>query len=822
MRDVLLQDVVRDLRYGVRALRRVPAFTVVSVATLALGIAAATAVFSVVNGVLIKPLPYPDSQALVGIWNSPRDANGGGQLPLSATQFFTYRDENRVFAALGLWTTGTAIVTASAEPEEVQTVRVTDGTLQALGVAPALGRWFSREDDAPGAPETVIIADGYWKRRFGGDRSVIGRTMVIDARARTVVGVMPSGFRFLTRTPDVYLPLQVDRSSLQLGAFNYFGLGRLMPGVRVEQARAEAVRLNDIWLDAWPVPPGFDKARFEMLPALRPLKRDVVGDIGTVLWVLMGMAGTVLLIACANAASLRLVRSQQRRQELAVRVALGAGTPRIARELLLESVLLGAMSGVLGLLLASLVLRVFAALGGASLPRLDEIAIDGVVLAFAMGVSLASSVACGVLPGLRSAGARGAALLPLAGRTSTSAPDQRRTQHALVVAQVSLAVVLLVGAGLMIRTVLALRSVQPGFTDPARVQLVRFTIPRTLVPDPEGVFRLQHDVVTRVAAIPGVSAATLASAAPMEPFISANALFWEGRADADAKTRRFKFVSPGYFAAVGTPMVAGRDFEWADLHQRRRVAVVSENMAREMGLSPAAALGRRIRENPEGPWREIVGVVGNVFDDGVHAAATPIAYWPAVMENFEGDSVRVRRSMTLTIRSSRTGSEGLLKDIQRAVRAVNGNLPLARVQTLEALYERSLSRTSFTLVVLAIAAFMALLLGLVGVYGVIAYAVAQRTREIGIRIALGAQPAEVKRMFIRQGVLLAGIGALGGVGAAAALTRVIASLLFGTSPLDPATYLVVTLMLVTAAAIASYIPAQRATAIDPVTALRGQ
>jgi putative ABC transport system permease protein len=820
-RRVHLQDVTRDVRYALRALRRAPGFAVVSVVTLALGIGATTAVFSVVNGVLIKPLPYPDPERLVSIWNTARASNSVGEVPLSATQFFTYREENRVFSAFGLWSSGTASVTTSGEPHEIQTLQVTHGTLQALGVGPAIGRWFSREDDAPGSPESIVLADAYWKGRYGGDRSVIGRTLVVDARPRTIIGVMPAGFRFLNNAPDVILPFRFDRSNLLLGSFNYFAVGRLKPDATVEQANADVARMNHIWLNAWPPPAGFQKESFEKLPALRPLKREVVGDIGDVLWILMGTIGAVLFIACANVANLLLARAEQRRHELAVRAALGAGGYRIAGELLIESLVLGLLSGAVGVALTFAALRVLTRLGPASLPRLDEISIDAAVLAFALIVSLGSSLLFGLIPLLRY-GAPHIAPLLRAERTSTGSREQRRTRDTLVIAQVSLAVVLLVGAGLMIRTFLGLRAVEPGFTDPDRVQLVRITIPRTLVDDPERVFGIQHEIRDRIAAVPGVSAVALASAAPMEPYVSANALFTADQIGTEEKIRRFKFVSPGYFGVVGAPMIAGRDFEWADLHQRRPVAVISENLARELWHEPATALGQRIRESPQSPWREVVGVAGNIFDDGVHTVPPAIAYWPALMEQFEGERVRVRRSMTLVIRSSRTGSEGFLKEIQQAVWAVDGNLPLARVQTLKARYERSLGRTSFTLVMLTIAASMALLLGVVGIYGVIAYAVAQQTREIGIRLALGAQPGEVKRMFIRQGIVLAAVGAIGGLGAAMALTRLMSSLLFGVGGLDPATYGLVGLVLIVAAAMASYIPARRAVAIDPARALRAQ
>ena len=810
----------RDVRYGARALGHAPVFTIVCSLMLALSIGAVTIVFSGVHAVLLKPLPYPDAEALVSIWNSAPGPEGPGEIPVSATQFFTFRDENRVFAALGLWSSGIAAVTGLTHPEEVRTLQVTHGTLQALGVPPAIGRWFSQEDDAPASPESVLLFDAYWKTRFGGDPSIVGRTLTVDARPRTVIGVMPAGFRFLNETPDLILPLRLDRSRLSLGSFNYFALGRLETGATLAQAGADVARMNPIWLEAWPSPPGFEKQHFERSPVLRSLKRDVLGDIGDVLWVLVAAIGVVLLIACANVANLLLVRAEARQQELAVRAALGAGWGRIARELLVESLLLGALGGALGLGLAVAGVRLLVALGPARLPRVDEITIDPVVLSFALVVSLLSGVLVGLFPVLRRGGQQVAPSLRGGDRASSDRPQQHRARNTLVVVQVALALVLLIGSGLMIRTFLSLRTVEPGFTDPDEVQLVRISIPRTLVGDPERVFRIQSDIRDRIAAIPGVAASSLTSAAPMEPFISANVVFSEDRIGATGRTRRFKFVSPGYFAAVGTPIVAGRDLEWADLHQRRPVAIVSEQMAREMWSDPAAAIGRRIRENPEGPWREIVGVVGDVFDDGVHTRPPAIVYWPAIMANFEGERIRVRRSITLAIRSTRAGSEGLLKEIQQAVWAVNGNLPLSRVRTLESLYDGSLARTSFLLVMLSSAASMALLLGLVGIYGVTAYAVTRRTREIGIRCALGAQPGELTRMFIRQGLVLAIAGVAGGLGGAAAVTRLMSSLLFGVTPLDPSTYVAVSSAFIAAATIASYIPARRAVAIDPVSALR--
>jgi predicted permease len=820
--QALFQDAALDLRQSVRALRRAPAFTLVAAVTLALGIGAATAVFSVLNGVLIKPLPYPDPGALVSIWNTSPSSERAGRVPLSATQWFTYRDENRVFAELGLWSSARASVTGSPGPEEIETLRVTDGTLQALGVRPAMGRWFSRQDDGPGSPESVMLTDSYWKRRYGGDRAAIGQSLLVDGLPRTIIGVMPVGFRFLDHRPDLIMPFRFNRNALLLGAFNYQAVGRLKPGVTLERASADLARMNETWLNAWPSPAGFEKERFAKAPALRPLKQDVVGDIGNVLWVSMVMVGTVLIIACANVANLLLVRGERRRHELGIRAALGAGRLRLARQQLLESVLIGLCGGGLGVALAYAAVRVLVALSPASLPRLDDIGIDGVALTFAVVATLGSSVAVGLFPIMKHVGPAIGMSLRAGDRASSSAPERQRTRDALVVAQVSLALVLLVGAGLMMRTFLALRAVQPGFAEPAHVQLVRLTFPEALLQDPVRVFRLQSDIQERVAAVPGVAAVSLTSAAPMEPFVSANVLMTAAPFVSQGQVRRFKFVSPGYFATVGTPVVAGRDFEWRDLQQRRPVAVVSESLAREIWRAPAAAVGQRIRESPQSPWREIVGIVSDVHDDGLHAAPPAIAYWPSLMENFEGDAIRVRRSMTLAIRSPRAGTESFIADIQRAVWAANANLPLARVQTLQTVYQRSLARTSFTLVMLAIAASVALLLGLLGVYSVIAYAVAQQTREIGIRVALGASPSSVRRTFVRRGVVLGGVGVAIGLTSAMALTGLMSSLLFGVDALDPLTYLAVGLVFVAAAGVASYVPAYRASVVDPVKALRAQ
>jgi putative ABC transport system permease protein len=817
------------LKHVFRRFGLAPTFTAIALVTLALGIGANTAIFSVINGVLIKPLPYPQSQDLVGVWHvTPGIPSLAGGVSCSPAMYFTYREENKTFQDFGLWGNGGASVTGVADPEQLRALFVTYGVLQAVGVQPTVGRWFSQADDTFGSPETVMLAYGYWQRRFGGDKSVIGRSLNVDSKPHLVIGVMPQDFRFMNIDAELILPQQFDRSKAFLGNFGLRGIARLKPGVSTQQANADLGRMIGIWLNAWPVPPGFDHALFEnarFAPKIQPLKEEVVGDIGTMLWVLMGTIGLVLLIACANVANLLLVRAEGRQQELAIRAALGAGWERIAREMLLESLTLGVIGGVLGLGLAYAAVRILVAKGPATLPRLTEIGIDPLVLTFALGVSLFAGLLFGAIPVLKYAGPHLATALRAGGRTLSQSRERHRARNTLVVVQVALALVLLIGSGLMIRTFRALQSIQPGFTHPEELQLLRVNIPEAQVKEPEQVMRMQNAMLDKLAAIPGVTSVAFANAAPLEGFNSNDVLFAEDKVYAKGQIpplRRYRYTVPGFFKTAGTPLVAGRDFTWTDLYEKRHVAIVSENMAREMWGEPSAALGKRIREGAADPWREIVGVVGDVYDDGAQQKPPSFAYWPALMDDFYGPAGRITRGGSFLIRTRRAGSESFLMEARQAIWSVNSNLPIFLVRTVQDLYDQSMARTSFTLVLLAIAGAMALVLGIVGIYGVIAYAVTQRTREIGIRMALGAQPAGLQQMFVRHGLLLAGIGAAIGLAAAAGLTRLMSSLLFGVAALDPLTYAGVAAILIAAAALASYLPARRATRVDPLDALRAE
>ena len=817
------------LKHVLRRLAHAPGFTVVAVLTLALGIGANTAIFSVIESVLIRPLPFPQAENLAGVWQVAPGVQGiSGNINCSPTMYFTYREQSRTFQEFGIWNSGGASVTDLAEPEQVRALNVTYGTLQALSVQPALGRWFSQSDDTPGTPETVMLTYGYWQRRFGGSASAVGRTLTMDSRPHTIIGVMPKNFRFLNTDPEVILPMRFERDKLFLGNFSYQGIARLKPAVTLQQANADVARMLGIWLKAWPVPLGFSRTMFENArfgPKVQPLKQEVVGDIRSMLWVLMGTIGLVLLIACANVANLLLVRAEGRQQELAIRAALGAGWGRIARELLLESVTLSVLGGGLGLALAYGALKLLVAKGPATLPRLAEIGIDPVVLGFTFAISLVSGLLFGLIPVLKYAGPRLAGSLRVGGRTLSHSRERQRVRNTLVVVQVGLALVLLVGSGLMIRTFQALRNVQPGFTHPEEVQLMRAYIPEAQVKDSEAVMRMQQQTLEKLAAIPGVYSVAFTNTAPMEGFNYNDLLYAEDKNYAVGEippVRRFRFVSPGAFKTIGTALIAGRDFTWTDLYDKRRVAIVSENLAREMWGSAGVALGKRIRAAPRDPWREIVGVVGDVYDNGVQEKAQTIVYWPALLETFEGDSMRVTRGGAFVIRTKRAATESFLKEARQAIWSVDGNLPIFLVRTLKDIYDLSLVRTSFTLALLALAGGMALVLGIVGIYGVIAYAVSQRTREIGIRIALGAQAGEVRRMFVGNGLSLAAVGLALGLAGAFGMTRLMSSLLFGVTALDPIAYAAAAAVLTTAAALASYLPARRATAVDPVEALRAE
>ena len=590
------ENALRTARHTVRLIRTHPGFVLTVVLSLALGIGANTTIFSVVHGVLIQPLPYPRADAVVGIYNR---FTISGQVyedaALSPGMYAACRDDCRAFEHFGVWTSGAATVTGAEEPEQVATVTLTHGVLPAFGVPASLGRWFSPEDDSPGGARTVILSHGYWQRRFGGDQGVLGRTVIIDFVPHQIVGVMPRDFRFVDLSPHLFLAQRLTTN--RADEFSYKGLGRLKSGLEVPQANEDLAR---VWRN-WAANAGVGRMLEELsvTPNVRPLKNDVVGNVGMTLRVLMGALGLLMLLVCANVANLVLVRAQARQQEFAIRAALGAGWGRIAWEQLAESLTLGLMGGTLGLALAYFGVRLLIAIGPAGLPRLHEITLAPAVVAFALLCALATSLLFGTVAVIgrrvppRVENARGA----------TPAREQLRGQRILVVGQVAMALVLLVASGLMVRTLLAIQRVEPGFTRPDQIQMVRISLPQVLAREPERVIRVQKDMVDALAAIPGVAAVGFASALPFENNRNGVVVAVEGVTAPDRMppNRRYRHASPGLFAAQGSRLLHGRDFTWDDVFDERPLAIVSENMARESWREPREAIGKRIRIGRDRP-----------------------------------------------------------------------------------------------------------------------------------------------------------------------------------------------------------------------------
>jgi predicted permease len=805
-----------DARFVMRGLFRTPGFTVITVGTLALGIGAVAAIFNVVNGVLLEPLPFDDPDALVGVWHTAPAADID-EVGLATAMCLTYRAENRFFEDIGFWDTRQVAVTGRAEPEQVAVARVTAGLLPVLRVQPVIGRRFTEEDDAHGAPQTIMLSHGYWQRQFAADPTTVGRTLRVDGIPREIIGVLPPAFVLPGREASIYIPLQWDHANLG-AAWSHRAVARLAPGATIEQASADLVRMLPT------VPERFPAARFsleiiertQLGPDLRPLKQDFVGDIGNVLWVLLGTVGIVLLIACANVSNLFLVRAEGRLQEVAVRTALGAGRGQIARQFLAESLVLGLVGGLGGLGIALGGVRLLIWMGPASVPRLDEISLAPPVLAFTLGISMLSGLLSGLLPIVRIGGLDLVASLKEGGRGGSDGTERHRARSALVVAQMALALVLFAGSGLMIRSFQELRNVNPGFANPEEVLTFRVAIPAAEIEADAAVVLAYEDIWRRLREIPGVTSVGASTAVTMGGGAGFGTVLlvedFPLRPDEALSADLFKWVTGDYFATMQNPVLVGRAIEWSDIHGGPPVALVTANLAEEYWGDPGAAIGKRIRSSAGNTgWREIVGVVGNVHDSGVVQDPTPMIYFPLDTTN---------RSMAFAVRTTRRAAASLLPEARAAVAAVNPNLPLANVRTLDEILAQSMARTSFTLVMLSIAAVVALALGVVGIYGVISYIVSHRTREIGVRMALGASHRDVSRMVLRQGMILAVIGVVVGLVVAVGLTRLMSALLYGVEATDPVTFGVVAAMLVAVALVASYLPAIRASRTDPLAALR--
>lgn len=821
-----------QLRLVFRRLAKAPLFTAITLITLAIGIGANTIIFSIVEGVLLKPLDYPHPEQLIGIWHTSATLNLP-KMPSAQYLYYTYSEKSKTLDAIGGFNTFYMSVTGQGEPQRVRATQVNQSLLPILGTKPALGRVFTPADDSPTAPPTVVITNGYWLQRFGGSPSVVGKTILADGKPREIIGVLPKNFHILDEEePAFLLPAQWDRAKVLLGNFNGTTIARLKPGVTLAQAQADLNYLVPIANHSFPPPPGFpasifDKAQFRA--DLHPLKQDVIGNVGDVLWILMASIGIVLLVACANVANLLLVRVEGRRQELSVRTALGASRRQIAGGILIESMVLAFAGSLLGLAVAYGALRTLLAMAPTGLPRLHEISINLPVLAFTFALALLVGLVVGLIPVLKFSGSAVNNSLREGGRSLSQGRERHRARKTLVVVQVGLALVLLICSGLMIRTFIALSRVSPGFTDPDSIQTFSLFIPQTQVPDSDlaRVVHLQQAIKDKIASISGVSSVAYGSYVPLNGSGNFNPVFVQDHVYREGELppiRRFRFISPGFFATLGTPLIAGRDITWDDTYQKRPVAVVNESMARDSWQSPLNALGKHVRMGNTDDWAEVIGVSADTHDDGMDKPAPTIVFWPVFQQHMQGskDEGFAQRTVSFMVRSNRAGSATFMNEVQQAVWSVDSELPLANPKTLGQLYTKSMARTSFTLVMLCVAGGMALLLGIIGIYGVISYAVSQRTREIGIRMALGAQRQELIGLFVRQGLVLVGSGVALGLVAAFLAMRLMSSLLFNVSPMDPITYISMTVTIVAVAWLACYLPSRRAAAVEPVTALRAE
>jgi putative ABC transport system permease protein len=805
-----------DARSGFRMLRHRPGLVAVIVLTLALGIGANTAVFSVVRSVLLRPLPYPDDDRLaVLLMRAPRF--DFVDMQSSPPEYAAYREHARSFERLAAYQVGAATVTEDGgEPERVDVAATTWDLFATLRVAPALGRAFAPEDGGRIVdPGVALISHGFWQSRYGGDPDIIGRTVLLDGSARTVVGVMPAGFRFPNADVRFWLPLAFTSEDLQYrGNHSYSLVGRLAPGVTLTSAERELTDLVARFI----ADPTFNFHEWHPV-YLRPLRTEIVGDVSRTLWVMLGAVALVLLIACANVANLLLVRAEERAREMSVRTALGAGRGRLVSQLLTECLVLAALGGAAGVAVAFVGVEALRAFAPANLPRLDEIGVDATVLAFTMVATIGAGILFGLAPALHAGRTDLNGVLRDEGRGGTASRKRLRVRQLLVASQAALAVVLLVGAGLLLQSFRRLMAVDPGYRTEG-VLTTTLTLPELSYPDGPAVVGFYERLLPRLAALPGVRAVGAARRAPLagDPGATDTEIEgWVNPGDAPRPIANMQAITPGYFTALDIPLLAGRDFVERDALDAPLVAIVSESLARTYwpGRSP---LGGRIRrDTDDAPFAEVIGVVPDIREEALdQPPVRGTVYFVHAQTPHTWGSLG---SMMLIVRGD-VEPASLVRPIRETVHALDPSVPLYGVRTLEQAVADSTATPRFALLLQLLFALVALALAAIGLYGVLAFTVARRTTELGIRMALGARRTDVRRMVIRQGMTII-IGALAaGVLASLAVGRLVASLLFGVSPRDPVTYAAVLLVLLAVALLACWIPARRASAVDPAEALR--
>jgi putative ABC transport system permease protein len=803
-----MDTVLQDLKYAVRTLGRTPAFTAAAVLAIALGVGGSSAMFSVLEGVVLRPLPAPHPERLTRVYEVGRDGYRGSW---SVPDYFDFARENGSFESTAAVRRTTVNMTTDAGPAQIPGARVSSGFYATLGVHPAMGRGFTGEEDLEGGAHVAVLTDGLWKREFGGDRRILGQSVVLDAGSYTIVGVMPASFSFpLMRQAEILIPLEATRRDLEnRGLHSMAVVARLKGGVALQQAQADLDVLGPRIASRLPDHAG------QKLAAV-PLLDDLVGNVKPVLEALLGAVGIVLLIACANVASMLLARGAARQRELAIRSALGSGRGRIVRQLLTVSVLLAVVGGGLGILLAAWGVDGLVALAPKSIPRLDEVRLDGLVLVFALAVSVVSGVLAGVVPAIQAS--RPDLVEALKNGAAATSP-RSRARGALVVAEIALALVLVVGAGLMIRTLVRLLDVRTGMSaDPAHVLVADVTLPHARYPDTPGMQSFQNRLLERAAALPGVQGAALVSGVPLDPsfqaVLSAEIEGEPAPAPGEAPEAEVNWVTPGYLDTLGVQLLQGRPLSASDTPTSGQVVLVNQAFVRKY-LKGRDAVGRRLVNfrGPDDKGWTIVGVIGDVHTQALDKLPQPMILVPR--------SQWAQASMRVLLRTS--GNPMTLAPLLRTeVLALDKDQPVANPRTLESVIADSVGERRFQMTLLTGFGVVALLLAAVGIYGVVAYSVAQRSREIGIRMALGAQGSSVLRMVVGSGLRLAVAGVVLGLLAAFAVTHALERALYGVSATDPLTFAAVAALLLGVAALASWAPARRATRVDPMVSLRAE
>jgi predicted permease len=835
-----MHSFVTELRFAVRSLRRSPGFTLVAVLTLALGIGLTTAIYTVVKRVVLDPLPYPQADRLVRLKNLvPGDAPDA-EWQMAPAQYYYLGSQARSIEAIGAYDAGGVNLQTPEGAQRARAALVSASTLRMIGARTQLGRSIGAADDARGALPVAVLSDGFWRQEFGADPGVIGRTLDLLGTTVEVVGVLAPGAELpqepggASQPTDLWLPLSaIDRRFDPNGPFHNEHatpmFARLAPGVDVERAQAEIDRLTARLPEAFPQVYSqrfFDRYGFRT--KLYPMKEYVVGGIADSLWILLGAVGLVLLIACANVANLLLVRAEGRRRELAIRTALGASRGALAQQFLAEGLVLALLGGALGMLLAVWGTRALVALAPADFPRLQELRVDGGVMLFALAVALGVALAVAALPILRSGRGAPSATLADAGRGMTTGRERHRARSLLVVAQVTLALVLIVGAGLLMESFQRLRAVDPG-VDPEGVMTVELHLTGERYGDIPAMWRFYDQVLERVRSIPGVTAAGMSQDLPLDGGFGCTVQGFEDArvtqrlAGSDLTTCAGQEpTTPGYFEAMGIPLLRGRTFTDADNDRPAGGAVVVSRAFAERFWPGEEAIGKGVAPNgrSEGPFYHVVGVVGDVYAGSPTEAPATAIYYPVVRIPDSGGWEP--SDMSLVVRTARSDPLALLPRIRAAVREVDPAIPISNAQEMQALVERSMSRVSFTMSLIAIAALMAMLLAAIGLYGVISYLVTRRTGEIGVRVALGAKSWQVERLVLAGSARLVAAGVAAGTLAALALTRVMRGLLYGVAPTHPTAYVAGSLALIAVALLASWIPARRAARVDPTVALRAE